>query len=82
MPYWSEITCSCPQCGEEATGDYEINMKFGFRTVRGKRIPQSWCKKCRSQGSVWSDSCSYNLCEWNDEYPNCLTSGKCPLDDD
>ena len=82
MPYWTEMTARCPQCGKEATGDYEIQEEFGFRNVNGKRIPQSWCRECRSRGSIWNDSCAYTSCPWNDEYPNCIDSGKCPLEDD
>ena len=82
MPYWTEMTAACPQCGKTATGDYEIDDVFGFRTVNGKRIPQSWCKECRSKGTAYDDGCAYNLCPWNSEYPNCIDSGKCPLEDD
>ena len=37
----------CPNCGLGADGD-DIEKKFGYRISNNKRIPQSWCKLCRS----------------------------------
>ena len=42
----------CPKCGDQATGEAEIDKKFGFRNVKTKsgdkkRIPQSQCRSCR-----------------------------------
>jgi len=34
----------CPSCGR--VGDTQRD--FGIRLVRGRRIPQSWCRSCRS----------------------------------
>jgi hypothetical protein len=34
----------CPRC--QRTGD--TFRDFGIRSVRGQRIPQSWCRSCRS----------------------------------
>lgn len=42
----------CPRCKLEAKGDEEIEAKFGFRTIQGKTIPQSWCRRCRSGKDV------------------------------
>ena len=39
----------CPSCTETfASSDREIEEKFGFRSIGGRTVPQSWCKKCRS----------------------------------
>ena len=46
MPY--EIWSVCPKCAERADGLDEIEGKFGFRVVAGKRVPQSYCHRCRS----------------------------------
>ena len=46
MPY--EIWSVCPRCAERADGLDEIEEKFGFRVVTGKRVPQSYCHRCRS----------------------------------
>ena len=43
----------CPRC--QRLGD--TVRDFGVRLVRGRRIPQSWCRSCRSaQGSRRSPS--------------------------
>lgn len=40
----------CPNCGKVAKTKKELEEKFGFRTVEGKKIiAQSWCKKCRTK---------------------------------
>ena len=80
MPYWTEMTAVCPQCGATATGEAEIEEVFGFRY--GGTKPQSWCRSCRSSASRNSSYCAYNLCEWQDEFPHCREEGKCPLEDD
>lgn len=41
---------TCPRCPTTATGREEVEARFGFRTLRAKRIPQSWCRKCRANG--------------------------------
>ena len=45
MPY--TLFVECPKCGTQAFSIEEIESKFGFRTVNGKKIPQSYCTKCR-----------------------------------
>lgn len=59
------ITARCPRCtrikGKEETftGPEEIDQEFGFRRVpagknhpkKTRRIPQSYCRKCRAQMS-------------------------------
>lgn len=39
----------CPSCSLEAVGETEIEERFGWRTDKGKRIPQSKCKDCRKK---------------------------------
>lgn len=34
---------TCPHCGKEA----KTALAFGTRVIRGKRVPQSWCRDCR-----------------------------------
>lgn len=80
MPYWTEMTAVCPQCGVSATGRREIEEVFGFRY--GGTKPQSWCKSCRSSANSSSSYCAYNLCERQDEFPRCRDEGRCPLEDD
>lgn len=41
------VTAKCPNCGKEAHGKDEIDVLFGWRTVNGKTVPQSYCKECR-----------------------------------
>jgi hypothetical protein len=49
MPYGDYA--ECPNCGKVAYGEDEIEERFGYRNVGpGKRIPQSWCRECRSHG--------------------------------
>ena len=45
MPY--EIWAQCPRCEIRADGIDGIEENFGFRKISGKKIPQSFCKKCR-----------------------------------
>lgn len=47
MPY--KIEAECPNCNEKANNYEEIEEKFGWRIVNGKKIPQSYCRKCRSK---------------------------------
>jgi len=52
MPYGDYA--ECPQCGKTAFGEDEIEELFGYRNMGdGRRIPQSWCRKCRF--SSWND---------------------------
>lgn len=50
MPY--ELGAECPCCKETAGRDVnEIEQIFGFREMsNGKKIPQSYCRKCRNAG--------------------------------
>jgi hypothetical protein len=47
FPQFAGEKKSCPRCGR--TGD--ILEEFGIRLSRGKHIPASWCRKCRSETS-------------------------------
>lgn len=50
MPYGDYA--ECPNCGKIAHGENEIEEEFGYRNMGdGRRIPQSWCRECRSKGS-------------------------------
>lgn len=33
----------CPKCGHSGPTDVD----FGTRVLRGRRVPQSWCRPCR-----------------------------------
>jgi hypothetical protein len=46
MPY--VIKAWCPCCKKEADGYDGIRETFGWRIVSGKKIPQAYCKKCRT----------------------------------
>lgn len=47
MPYGEYAQCPC--CGETAYGKNDIEEKFGYRNMGdGRRIPQSYCRACRS----------------------------------
>jgi len=46
MPY--TIKAECPCCGKRATGNNQIEELFGWRTPRDEKIPQSYCRDCRS----------------------------------
>lgn len=46
------IETKCPRCDLDAKGDEEIEAKFGFRTIQGKTIYQSWCRRCRSGKTI------------------------------
>ncbi len=39
----------CPACRlTTADGEEDVDRYFGFRTIRGKKTPQTWCRRCRS----------------------------------
>jgi len=38
----------CPVCNKKAEGKVEIEKYFGWRKSNGKKILQSYCKKCRA----------------------------------
>lgn len=37
----------CPKCGWTGLTDQD----FGMRTLRGRRVPQSWCRLCRKSAA-------------------------------
>ncbi len=45
MPY--KIEAICPKCGKKANGLSGIEVKFGWRIINGKKIPQAYCRNCR-----------------------------------
>jgi ribosomal protein L32 len=45
------VAHSCPCCGKKAKSEKNIADLFGFRTINGKKKPQSNCKACRSAKS-------------------------------
>lgn len=47
FPQFAGQTKSCPRCNR--VGD--IVEEFGIRRSRGKDIPSSWCRKCRSDAA-------------------------------
>jgi hypothetical protein len=48
MPHGKYAKCPC--CGKSALGEDKIMELFGFRfKPNGKRIPQSYCRECRSE---------------------------------
>ena len=47
MPY--KIWIKCPKCEVEVEGLDHLEKYFGIRNNKGKRIPQSQCRKCRSE---------------------------------
>ncbi len=47
MPYGEYA--KCPHCNKTAYGKENIKREFGYRnTGKDKVIPQSYCRKCRS----------------------------------
>lgn len=52
MPYELSAKCPCRACTTEAHKNLnEIERLFGFRDMGdGRKIPQSYCRKCRSAG--------------------------------
>lgn len=58
MPYGEYAECPCCGCGEIAKGKKEIEEKFGYRNMPGnKKIPQSYCRKCRIAGCKAGEKC-------------------------
>ena len=51
----SAKSTKCPKCTLKAVGEEEIELKFGWRRIKGKEISQSWCRRCRS-GQVIEES--------------------------
>ena len=48
----STNSTKCPKCALKAVGEEEIELKFGWRESKGKKILQSWCRRCRSGQSI------------------------------
>ena len=42
------IEKQCPKCGKTAQNE-RIETEFGYRMVNDKKIPQSYCRECRSE---------------------------------
>ena len=40
---------TCPKCKKTVSGSKLISSEFGYRIVKGKSKPQSWCNKCRKK---------------------------------
>jgi hypothetical protein len=36
---------NCPHCKREGL---TVEADFGYRTIRGKKVPQPWCRPCRN----------------------------------
>lgn len=54
MPYGKKETeyAKCPRCGKVAYGREQIDKEFGYRNMgNGNIIPQSHCRRCRSEES-------------------------------
>ena len=47
MPY--KVKAKCPHCKKTANGKDELEKLFGWRKVKGKTIPQSYCRVCRNK---------------------------------
>jgi len=45
-PEHVERQARCPHCGREGSTE----ALFGTRVLNGERVPQSWCRSCRSSG--------------------------------
>lgn len=45
-----EVAAKCPRCHVEALG-VNVDAIFGTRMMSGKKKPQSYCKKCRTERS-------------------------------
>jgi hypothetical protein len=46
MPY--QLWAECPCCHRTAKGSLQqIRQIFGFRHIKSKTIPQSFCRRCR-----------------------------------
>jgi len=55
-----ELGAECPCCEVTAGRDFnEIDKIFGFRNIHGKKIPQSYCRNCRTlKCSLESKKCN------------------------
>ncbi|MDA8040847.1 MAG: hypothetical protein MPJ22_00295 [Pirellulales bacterium] len=42
---------TCPKCGVEVSTVDQLHAVFGVRMVRGKEVPQSYCRECRKNKS-------------------------------
>ena len=42
---------TCPKCGVEVSTVDQLHAVFGVRMVRGKEVPQSYCRECRKKKS-------------------------------
>lgn len=61
----NEVWAKCPCCEKTANGKDAIDSQFGWRTVNGKTVPQSYCYNCRNAG-----------CEKRASGAPCLVTGK------
>ena len=43
------ITAKCPKCGTNARGRASVARVFGYRTVGGREVRQSYCRSCRGK---------------------------------
>lgn len=50
-PEHAERLARCPHCGREG----QTEELFGTRVLNGERVPQSWCRKCRSHSHARRD---------------------------
>ncbi|MBI2101356.1 hypothetical protein HYT53_01985 [Candidatus Woesearchaeota archaeon] len=41
------IKSECPKCGKKGKNYEQIEDKFGWRIIKGKKRPQSYCRECR-----------------------------------
>jgi len=48
---------TCPFCGEAGP----VESLFGFRSLRGRRVRQSWCYLCRRRVSAQESSSELSL---------------------
>lgn len=46
-PEHAPCLARCPHCGREG----KTEELFGTRVLNGERVPQSWCRTCRSRGA-------------------------------
>lgn len=46
-PEHAPTLARCPHCGREG----KTEELFGTRVLNGERVPQSWCRTCRSKGA-------------------------------
>ncbi len=62
LPRWSR----CPRC--QRVGD--TRREFGVRTLRGRRVAQSWCRPCRGQALAPGPHRLPAQASWLDREPN------------